>query len=163
MKKTALILVLLLTICSQTFAQHLGLTFQECEKHGISISNLDTIYQSAVHADPTQAVFKTPEEDQAMVDAYYKLIQDFSTFLNENEFVWEKQALCFNRIYFDKDGTIDYFLYNFVGTDEEKPSEADQEEFQRLLNLFIQDYQIPLTADIKFAQCSPVRYMPKQE
>ena len=162
MTKKNFIITVLLTICLQTFGQHLGLTFQNAEKQGISIKHLDSLYKSAVHADTSLAVFKTEKEQDALQQAYVKLLQDFGKFLLENNFKWEKPTRCFNRIYFNSDGTIDYFLFNFLGKTEDKPAEIIEKEFQRLLNVFISDYKFSLTAKTKFAQCSPTTYMPKK-
>lgn len=162
MIKVNFIITVLLTISFQTFGQHLGLTFQNAEKQGISIKHLDSVYTSAVHTDTTLAVFKTESEQEAMQKAYIKLLQDFGKFLSENNFKWDKPTRCFNRIYFNADGTIDYFLFNFLGKPEDKPSENIEKEFQRLLNVFISDYKFSLTAKTKFAQCSPTTYMPKK-
>lgn len=162
MTKTKFIILFLLTTCLQTFGQHLGLTFQSAEKQGISIKHLDSLYTSAVHTDTSLAVFKTEKEQDALQQAYIKLLQDFGKFLYENNFEWEKPTRCFNRIYINSDGTIDYFLFNFLGKTEDKPSKNIEMEFQRLLNVFISDYKFSLTAKTKFAQCSSTTYMPKK-
>lgn len=162
MIKANVIITVLLTISFQTFGQHLGLTFQNAEKQGISIKHLDSVYTSAVHTDTSLAVFKTESAQEAMQQAYIKLLQDFGKFLSENNFKWEKPTRCFNRIYFNADGTIDYFLFNFLGKPEDKPAENIEKEFQRLLNVFISDYKFSLTAKTKFAQCSPTTYMQKK-
>ena len=81
------------------------------------------------------------------------------------QFKWEQPTRSFNRIYFNADGTIDYFLYNFQTTNvktEDQLSQEKQNEFNRLLNLFIKDYKISVTAKTKFAQCSPTKYMPRE-
>jgi hypothetical protein len=120
---------------------------------------------SAVHSDTAKAVFKTDSEQKDMLQAYYKLVLDFGKFLSKNNFIWEKQTKGFNRIYFNSDGTIDYFLYSFNTNNvklEDQLSEEKQIEFNRLLNLFIQDYTVPMTAKTKFAQCSPVTFMSKE-
>ena len=160
MIKANFIITVLLIVSFQSFGQHLGLTFQNAEKQGISIKHLDSIYISAVHTDTSLAVFKTEIEQEAMQQAYIKLLQDFGKFLSENNFKWEKPTRCFNRIYFSADGTIDYFLFNFLGKPEDKPAENIEKEFQKLLNVFILDYKFSLTAKTKFAQCSPTTYMP---
>jgi hypothetical protein len=162
MNKVSFIITVLLTISFQTFGQQLGLTFQNAEKQGISIKYLDSLYTSALHTDTSLAVFKTETEQKAMQQAYIKLLQDWGNFLSENNFKWEKPTRCFNRIYFNVDGTIDYFLFNFLGKPEDKPAENIEKEFQRLLNVFIADYKFTLTAKTKFAQCSPTTYMPKK-
>lgn len=161
-KKIALIPAFVFCLHFQAFGQHLCLTFQEAERQGISIIRLDSVYKSAVHTDTSQAVFQTGPEQQKLQQAYIKLLQDFGKFLSENNFQWEKQTRCFNRIYFAADGTIDYFVFNFLGNTEDKPPAHKQLEFQRLLNAFIKNYRFPLAAKIKFAQCSPATYAPKK-
>jgi len=94
--------------------------------------------------------------------AYIQLLQDLGQFLSDQRFTWKKATRCFNRIYFSPDGSIDYFLFNFLGKAEDKPDEVTEKEFQNLLNLFIANYQFPLTAKVKFAQCSPTTYLPKK-
>ncbi|MCH2233673.1 MAG: hypothetical protein MK078_05410 [Crocinitomicaceae bacterium] len=136
------------------------MTFQEAEDHGLTLPHLDSVYKSAVHVDTSLAVFKTAQEQDSLQSAYIQLLQEFGNFLAENEFVWEKRTPCYNRIYFSADGGIDYFLFNFLGKPEYQPSPAQQAEFKRLLNEFIQDYQFGVTASIKFAQFSPTTYMP---
>lgn len=158
-----IVLVALSILCSNAFAQKLGLTFQEAKKQGISINALDSIYKSAVHVDSSKAVFKTDDAQKALYEAYVELLTDLGKFLSANNFKWDEPTRCFNRVYFSNDGTVDYFLFNFLGQPEEKPSEEKQEEFEELLNRFIKDYQFSLTADEKFAQCSPVTYMPPKE
>ena len=160
MIKVNFIITVLLTISFQSFGQHLGLTFQNAEKQGISIKHLDSLYVSALHTDTSLAVFKTETEQEAMQQAYIKLLQDFGKFLSDNNFKWERPTRCFNRIYFNTDGTIDYFLFNFLGKPEDKPVENIEKAFQRLLNVFISNYKFSLTAKTKFAQCSPTTYMP---
>lgn len=162
--KNLFLATILFVACLQTSGQHLALTFQDAAKQGINMQNLDVIYKSAVHVDTSQAVFKTDQEQQAMYEAYTRLLQDFGKFLTTNNFKWDKPTRCFNRIYFNSDGTIDYFLYNFLTKDvkpEDQLSLDKQTEFNRLLNLFIKDYKISLTATTKFAQCSPSTYMPQ--
>jgi hypothetical protein len=160
MTKVTFIVAVLLINCLQSFGQSVGLTFQQAEKQGISINQLDSIYANAVHSDTSLAVFKTEKEQEDSHQAYIKLLQDFGKFLSEHNFKWEKPTRCFNRIYFDSDGTIDYFLFNFLGKTEDKPDVNTEMEFQRLLTIFISKYKFSLTANTKFAQCSPTTYMP---
>ena len=136
-------------------------TIEEAQKNGFSIEKLDLEYKSAVHSDSTKAVFKTVEEQQKLQESYTKLLQDFGSFLNKNNFKWETKTKCFQRIYFDQNGKIDYFIYNFKLKSvppENLISEEKQKEFQRLLELFVKDYSFSSTSKEKFAQCSPTSY-----
>lgn len=154
-------LLLFFIVCSYLLsnAQPKAIVISDAGKSGISISELDEIYLSAVHIDTSKAVFKSEAEQQQMFEAYMKLLQDFGRFLDSNDFVWEHQTKGFNRIYFNSDGTIDYFLYSFhYAKPEEQLSRELQSEFNRLLNIFVQSYKIPMTAGRKFAQCSPTTY-----
>lgn len=158
-----LLLITILSVKSlaQPLAQPLAIPRQDTESHGIKITVLDSLYLSAVHVDSTQAVFKSEAKQEMMHQQYIQLLQDLGNFLAKNDFKWEKPASCFNRIYFNKNGGIDYYIFSFRGTPEEKPSPDQEKEFTRLVNLFIQDYRIGMTADQPFAQCSPITFMPE--
>ena len=163
MKKTSFFTIILLILCLNIFGQHVGMTFKEAESQGIDIKKLDSIYMSAVNvADSSKGVFKTEKEQDAMGEAWISFLKDFGKFLHSNNFKWEKPTRCFNRVYFNSDGTIDYFLFNFTVKNEYKPSEEIQIKFQELLNKFIQDHKISIVANSKFAQCGPTTYMPKE-
>lgn len=137
-----------------SFAQK-AMTFSEAEQRLDNYHSLDEEYKSAVHSDVGLAVFKSDEEQRKHIESYQKFLQRLGMHLKSNGFKWANSTKCFNRIYFDKDGTIDYFLFHF--TEENVP--ADQaKRFQSLLEEFISDYRYPVTASVKFAQCGPVRY-----
>jgi len=140
-----------------SFSQGMATTFQKAANSGVSIPALDSLYQSALHADSLQAAFAGKEKE--FQHAYISMLQALGAFLHTHNFKWEKQTRCFNRIYISKDGTIDYFLFNF------KPGEIDPEKeqaFEKLLGEFITTYRFPLTNTKSFAQCSPVQYSDKQ-
>ena len=158
MVRIYLIGFLMVVASISVFGQGQGLKFQELESNGISLKDLDISYRPAISPNSSLAVFKTEAEQAIMIEAYTKLFQDLSKFLSENNFDWEKTTRFFNRVYFKEDGTIDYFVYNFLGNEEDIPTDEKGKEYQRLLNLFIADYQIPITVKEKFAQCSPITY-----
>ena len=113
---------------------------------------------SAVHVDTSLCVFKNRVNEVG--ESYRELLLGFGKYLKSHNFKWEKPTKGFNRIYFNKDGGIDYFIYSF------QPDQltAEQEmQFDQLLNEFIIDYRFPLTAEVGFHQCSPVTYKPSEE
>jgi hypothetical protein len=136
------------------FAQKIAMQFQEAEKQGISIKELDNLYQSALHSDSTKAVFRGREKE--FYQAYVSMLTDLSTYLKKQGYLWGKTTKCFNRIYINKDGSIGYFLFNFK---EGVIDLAKEKEFKSLLGNFIKTYQFPLESKSNFAQCSPVTYM----
>ena len=60
--KTYLIGIILMVLFGKTFGQHLALAINDANRKGISIQHLNSIYKSAVHADTSQAIFKTEAE-----------------------------------------------------------------------------------------------------
>jgi hypothetical protein len=136
-------------------SQPIATTFQNAEEQGISISDLDSNYRGAVHFEPEKGVFK--ERQDEFLSEYRNLHIALGQYLSKNDFNWPKETKLFTRVYFDSSGTIDYFLIN-----PNKAGLTDDEtnKYFSLLNKFIQDYRLPISADIKFAQCSPVKYVP---
>ncbi len=152
--KTMLTLLAITALTFMGYGQQ-AMTFTEAEANGIHIPHLDSMYKSGVHVDSSRAVFHNRQEEY--FTAYYTLLQDLGVFLQANNFYWDNPTRSFNRIYFDKTGKIDYFLYNF------SPGQltiAQEKEFKALVNKFIIDYRFALTAEVDFAQCSPVKYTP---
>lgn len=141
----------------------IGLTFLEAEKKGISFDSLNVIYKSANSLDSTKTVFKTEAD---MIDgsiAYQNLYDELGKYLKEKGFKWPFATTCFQRIYFNEEGTIDYYLYNFLG---EPPYEvtADQEmKFKGILNEFIKNYKFPVKTNGKHSQCGTVVYGLKKD
>ena len=147
-------LSILLWTLTSTSQPHV-LTFSEARRLGVSSEELDKIYKSAVHSNPELAVFKTPAEQQELQQAYVKFFQDFGSFLGAQKFSWESKTRCFNRIYMEKDGTVEYFLFDFG----KNPLPQDKERrFRELLSEFLKTRKFPIEANEKFAQCSPITY-----
>ena len=139
---------------STTFAQK-AMTFEQAKEQGIRITYLDSTYKSGIHADTALAVFK--KNPEAYTKTYERMLQEFGEYLKANNYEWLKPTKGFNRIYFNRTGKIDYFLYSF------KPNQISVEneiKFGELLGQFIMTYQFPLRASVDFAQCSPVTYTP---
>lgn len=149
--KTLLFILLFASPVLLSHAQ-VAMTFDEAKEKGLDMSNLDDEYGSGIHSDKALAVFK----DEALyMTAYKEFYKALGRHLKENGFFWDKPAKAFNRIYFDKDGSIDYFIYNFP---PEELSSDKITQFGELLQTFVRDHRFPLSAEEKFAQCGSVRY-----
>ena len=135
-----------------------AMSIHEAKLNKMSMEKLDSLYKSGLNSDPSLAVFA--EKTEEYVQAYNKLLQELGAHLAKHDFFWEKPTKGFNRIYFDKDGSVDYFLYKFLPNQLTKEQE---ERFGDLLKLFISDYRFSLTAEEGFAQCSRVTYMPQKK
>lgn len=155
--KKILFLIIAILFSINSYAQT-AMTTKEAEEKGIGISYLDSFYYDGGHADTSKAVFGANINE--FVQAYYQLIRDIGAFLKENNFVFNEPTSGWHRIYFDKSGKIDYYLYLFK---DDQLSDEQKAVFAQLINEFIKDYSFPLSADVNFAQCGSVRYMPPKE
>ncbi|HMC97007.1 MAG TPA: hypothetical protein VKG92_05105 [Flavobacteriales bacterium] len=154
-----ILLVLATTVLpySVMVGQHVY-SFNDPASEPIRAMGLDSIYRSGAHVDSTKAVFGTEQEE--FFDAYQGMLQDLGKYLKAHDFIWEQPVKGFNRIYFSKEGKIDYFLYSI------RPGQLTVEQekrFDELLKGFVADYRFPMTAEVGFAQCSGVTYMPPKK
>ena len=136
------------------FAQK-AMRFEVAAENQKSASHLDSIYKSAIHTNTDLATFKSEDQQKQLIEAYQNLLGKLAKYLQERNFKWGKTVRCFNRIYFDKNGTIDYFLYSFP---KDEITAEQEKQFNQLLNSFILAQKIDIKANEKFAQCSPVQY-----
>ncbi len=146
------LLLLICIACSYASRAQMAASFDEAKSSGVRVSLLDSTYKSAVNVDKKKAVFAGKEDK--LVESYNGMLQDLGDFLAKHNFKWDTTTRCFNRIYFNKDGHIDFFLYSF----KTNISSEKEAQFKRLLNEFIRQYKFPLHAKVNFAQCSPVIY-----
>jgi hypothetical protein len=149
-----MLVCLMLIISVSGYAQHIADTFQHAEKSGYAMSALDGQYASALNSDSTKAVFKG-KRSEAFIQAYTAMLNDLSKYLNQHKFSWQKPTRIFNRIYFEANGSISYYLVNLQNTGLNAGQAA---QFIKLLNQFVKNYKIKIKADSRFAQCSPVVY-----
>ncbi|MCF8217621.1 MAG: hypothetical protein K9I29_00440 [Bacteroidales bacterium] len=131
-----------------------AMTIKEGREKGYSVSALDKKYVDAVNVNPDSALFN--DNSGEFIQSWQTMLQDLGSYLQDHDFVWKKQTRCFNKVYFDKDGNIDYFLYNL----NPQLDETQAEKFRMLLQDFIENYQLPVQGEKKFTQCGPSMYMP---
>lgn len=87
---------------------------------------------------------------------------DFHNKVNEvlvaNDFSWEipdSSITVVNRIYFNKDGGVNYFLVNVRN---DNVSDEVKNKYITLLNTHLDELSIELKREDKFAQCGKVKY-----
>ena len=150
--KKIIIVFIISTLSQLCNAQNKSMTFDEAKRLNL-YEALDSLYKGGLDSDSTRAIFK---DQKAYIQAYQGFLRNFAKFLKLNNFVWAKPSVrCFNKIYFAQNGSVDYFLYNFKDG-EISPEQA--KSFAELVEQFIKTEQFGLQANVKFAQCSPVKY-----
>jgi hypothetical protein len=117
---------------------------------------LDSIYKPALHSDSVKAVFY--KKDEQFVESWTKMLQDLGDYLTMNNFKWDKPTWCFTKVYFNKKGGVDYFIYNFK---EEATPLFKQREFDRHLKDFLKGYKFKskFKPGIPFYQSGPVTFI----
>ena len=146
MNKLILFLLPCLFVCS-LYGQT-ALSFDEAEKQGITTKYLDNVYPDAMGNDRGTPVFESSEE---VSKAWQKMLQDISSFLRKKEEMRQININIFQRVYFNKDGKVDYYLYKIINLAE--LTEEQVQQVADLLNEFVKDYQFSLSADKGFVQC----------
>lgn len=141
----------LISLFSMAMAQT-ALPIADAASRGINIASLDRQFTMGIGSDSVETVFKGKETEY--INAYYAMMRQLGEHLNQNSFRWGGSIRCFNRIYFNADGSIAYYLYEF----EDPISDSKKARFQELLSSFISTYRFTLPTDQRFAQCSPVNY-----
>ena len=134
-------------------------TFIAYQQTGKTIAELDSLYPPALATD-SHYVFRGREEEFG--NAWRSMLQDFGTYLKRSGFAWSEPLWCFQRVYFDRNGRVEVFLYNFK---EGALSKKQATRFHKLVNAFLRDYKLVILqpASSAFSQCGPVTYMPSDD
>ncbi|UOB18477.1 hypothetical protein [Abyssalbus ytuae] len=125
------------------------LAFNELKK-----LKLDSTYTNLL--DPrnvTEAEFKTVRK--SWVEFHKKV----SAFIKEENFKWEvpdSTIFIVNKIYFDKNGAIDYYAFRILN---DSVPETKREEYEKVLQKFSKEIKINLQRDEQFAQCGNTKYL----
>ncbi|WP_257670017.1 hypothetical protein [Parapedobacter tibetensis] len=136
-------------------AQTKVISFAKGKANGLSMTDLDARYKSAVHTDTSLAVFKTEEEQAKFIEAYQSFVKEIGLYLSGKGFEWKNPTRIFNRFYVDKHGNVEYYVYNFLSS---QIDESTAQTFETLMKSFFKDHKFGITAQIPFAQCSPVDF-----
>lgn len=150
MKKQILFFLLLFPLLASA---QTCITFQQAEKNGKGQAQLDSLYLPAFHADSTKAVFPGKRQDE-FSKAWTAYFSGLMKYLAKNDFTWEKETNCFQKIYFSPSGKVEYWLYNFQKKDN--VPEATQQQFEALLLEYSKKHRIRIKADVPFTQCATV-------
>ncbi len=129
------------------------MTFAQAQENDISIDEIDARYMDALHATPELGLFN--ENPQQFVQQFREFHTELANYLNSNGFYWQEPTRIFSRIYFSTEGEIEYF---FLNEGQANLSTEEMEQFTNLTQSFISDYDLGISGDKPFAQCSPVVY-----
>ena len=159
MKKFTLFLLSCLFVCS--LCGQTVISIKEAKEQGITTKSLDSIYPNAMDDGTGNYVFENSED---VSKAWEKMIIDVSSYLTKKKEMRDSNIdiNIFQRVYFNKDGKIDYYLYTIRNLNELTENEEQVQLFIDLLNEFVRDFQFSLSADKGFSQCGSAIFQYKQ-
>jgi hypothetical protein len=98
-------------------------------------------------------------EYKIVVKSWYGFHKKVSQFIKEENFKWEvpdSTITILNRIYFDKSGTVDYYLFRIRNP---SVSAEKRTEYEKLLQKFSKEVKLDLKRTEKYAQCGKIKYL----
>lgn len=121
--------------------------------NALKIMNLDSTYTNLL--DPKNV---TEDEYQIVSKSWSEFHKELSQFIKNENFKWEvpdSTITIMNRIYFDKNGTIDYYTFKIKNS-----SVTDEKivEYEKVLQKFSRDVKLDLKRTENYAQCGKIKY-----
>jgi hypothetical protein len=116
--------------------------------------NLDSSYTNLL--DPRNVTESEYKDVKASWSEFHKKV---SKFIKEENFKWEvpdSTISIVNRIYFDKNGTIDYYAFKILNPSI--PAEK-RIEFEKILKKFSKEIKLELKRNEQYAQCGKTKYL----
>ena len=98
-------------------------------------------------------------EREGIIRSWSNFHKQVNRFLEAENFDWgvsDSTISIYNRIYFDKNGTINYYVFNILNP---SVSEEKKLEFEDILFKFSKDVQLELQRDQQFSQCGKTKYL----
>ncbi|OZV68175.1 hypothetical protein [Winogradskyella aurantia] len=106
--------------------------------------------------DPTNT---SEAERKSVINSWSNFHKNVTRFLKEEKFDWEvadSTISIYNRIYFDKNGNINYYVFNI---NNPSITEEKKAEFENVLLKFSKDVQLDLQRNQAFSQCGKTTYV----
>lgn len=93
------------------------------------------------------------------LDSSYKsFVRELGNYLYDNGFEWDQRVRYFQRIYFEADGTVAYYLYEFRNA---TPKGERREQFEELVIEYLTNNELSVENKEHFVLCAPVVLRPK--
>jgi hypothetical protein len=116
--------------------------------------NLDSTYTDLLDGRKV-----SESEYKIVVETWYEFHKKVSQFIKEENFkgeVPDSTITIRNRIYFDKSGTVDYYLFRI-----RTPSGSIEKrtEYEKLLQKFSKEVTLHLKRTEKYTPCGKIKYL----
>ena len=116
--------------------------------------NLDSTYTNLLN--PRNV---SESEYKIVAESWSEFHKNVSKFIEQEKFEWEvpdSTITILNRIYFDKNGNIDYYTFKI-----KNPSVSPEKiaEYEKALQKFSKEVKLDLKRNEKYAQCGKIKYI----
>jgi len=153
--KVILYLVSFLLTATTLLGQSKTYSVEELSWHGLTLDHLDSIYYNGIPgSDPRYQVFNQNYYENVVAKARIDFLQKIADYFKKNNLKWGTPATCWTRMYFNTNGTIEYFVYHFIG----KVDYKKEDDFKRLLDSFLKVNKVSVISSQRFSLCGSVTW-----
>lgn len=158
MRKIILLYCLFLIVsCNNEQRKNVVVNSENKERYpAIEKMKLDEHYNNLLSPE-----FSSKEEYTEVAKTWNDFHQQIGKIVKAHNFDWgvkDSTITVLNRIYFNKNGAVDYYTFR---VSNKNVSEAKKAEYENLLSENISKIKINLKREKQFAQCGKVRYQNK--
>lgn len=115
------------------------------------MDKIESKYKAAIGVDSLNAVFYKQEDIEAFAMEWGSFLQDMGAYLKENGLLINERV--FIRVFFDKDGRVDYFFYNIANNESPLLDRKEKKRFEKAIKGFAKTARIKASSKEGFKQC----------
>jgi hypothetical protein len=153
MSRLPLLIVGILSVTTLAQAQTV-VTFDRLRAFGVTLSELES--QFNIEIDEEIHLYAPPVNPNGELNMLRDMGRQLGDSLEAWGQKWERMTTIRNRVFFNNDGTVEYFVYSAL------PSFASpfhQTSFEDRLTLFLKDFRLPNTPKTRIARCLNIRFL----
>ena len=151
MKKLVLFSLLIVISCTKKVNKEVLVFNVDDKGTKVELSNMDL---DKKHPNLLNPSISKGDYD-SVLSSWVDLHKELQKYLNQNNFDWgidDDKIKIFNKIYFDKNGRVEAYVYKVLSKNTEKKSD----EYGKLMLSFLKEIKISVVRDFPFAQCGKI-------
>lgn len=124
----------------------------------IALNEIRELYLDSTYTNLLDPRNVTESEYKDVTKSWSEFHKKVSKFIKEENFKWgvpDSMITIANRIYFDKNGTIDYYTFKIRNKSVSAEKSA---EYEKVLQKFSKEVKLDLKRDKNYAQCGNIKY-----
>ncbi len=125
----------------------------------IALKEIRELYLDSTYTNLLDPRNVTESEYKDVTKSWTEFHKKVLKFIEEEDFKWDvpdSMITIANRIYFDKNGTIDYYTFKIRNPSISAEKSA---EYEKVLQKFCKEITLDLKRNENFAQCGNIKYV----